>query len=240
MTWQAVAQGCAPDHIDEYARVKRVFDGDTIELEDGRHVRLIGVNAMETGKDGKPSEPYADEAREALSSLLEPHTRIGMRLDEEHHDQYHRLLAHLYTSGSNSIEAWLLENGYALVIAVPPNVWNLECYRQAEQRARMRQKGLWSESYETVTDAATLDNDAQGFHVIKGRVNQVNDTAKSVWLDLEGGVALRIDRGDLHNFDGIKFKELLQRQVIARGWVHRDHDRAVIRLRHSALLEVLN
>lgn len=51
-TFSVVAESCVPDHIDEFSRLKRVVDGDTIELDDGRHLRLIGINATETGKYG--------------------------------------------------------------------------------------------------------------------------------------------------------------------------------------------
>jgi endonuclease YncB( thermonuclease family) len=236
----AVAESCAPDRIDEFAKIARIFDGDTIQLEDGRRVRLIGINAAETGKDGQPSEPYADEAREALLSLLKPQSTVAMRFDEERHDQYRRLLAHLYTPETLSVEAWLLENGYAQLIAIPPNLWNLACYRQAEQRAQTQRKGMWSQSYYQAIDAAAFGNNIHGFRSISGRVNHVGETAKSFWLDLYGGVALRIDRDDIQYFDGIKFTELKNHKVIARGWVHGDANRPVMRIRHPVSLQVLD
>ena len=240
MALPADAASCAPDRIDEYAKVKQVFDGDTILLADGRKLRLIGINSPELGKDERPPEPYADQAHRALSSLLKPHSTVGIRYDQERHDQYHRVLAHLYTPESDSIEAWLLENGYAMMIAIPPNVWNLDCYRQAEQRAQKQQKGLWSRSLYQVIEAEKLDADTHGFRIIRGRVKHVGESGKSVWLDLEGGAALRIDRQDLHYFADIKPLELENRQVIVRGWVHHEIDRPVMRLRHSAVLQVLD
>lgn len=240
MALPADAASCAPDRIDEYAKVKQVFDGDTIQLTDGRKLRLVGINSPELGKEDRPPEPYADQAHHALSSVLKPHSTVGIRYDQERHDQYHRVLAHLYTPESDSIEAWLLENGYAMMIAIPPNVWNLDCYRQAEQRAQKQQKGLWSQSLYQAIAAEKLDADTHGFRIIRGRVKHVGESRKSVWLDLEGGAALRIDRQDLHYFTDIKPLELENRDVIARGWVHHEIDRPVMRLRHSAVLQVLD
>ena len=37
--------------------VRRVVDGDTLRLVDGRSVRLIGVNAPELGKSGGTAQP---------------------------------------------------------------------------------------------------------------------------------------------------------------------------------------
>lgn len=44
--------------------VRQVLDGDTVRLGDGRSVRLIGINAPELGRKGRPSEPYAEAARQ--------------------------------------------------------------------------------------------------------------------------------------------------------------------------------
>ena len=234
----AAAQGCAPDHIDEFARITYVYDGDTVRLDDGRHIRLIGINAAETGKDGRPSEPYADEARDALSALLKPNTRVGIRFDSERRDTYHRWLAHLYTSGSQSVEAWVLENGYAALIAVPPNLWNIDCYREAEMRARTQHKGIWSLSYDNA-DILSLKSDSHPFHIIEGTVRHIGETDKSVWLDLESGIALRIDRRDLSYFDGVNLQGLLDERVIARGWMYQGKGQAVMRIRHPVALQLL-
>ena len=44
------------------AVVQHVIDGDTFVLDDGRHVRMLGVNAPEAGFRGKLPEPFAVEA----------------------------------------------------------------------------------------------------------------------------------------------------------------------------------
>src|SRR3989304_3808831 len=71
MALPADAASCAPDRIDEYAKVKQVFDGDTIQLTDGRKLRLVGINSPELGKEDRPPEPYADQAHRAPSSVLQ-------------------------------------------------------------------------------------------------------------------------------------------------------------------------
>ena len=42
--------------------VRRVIDGDTLVLADGRHVRLISINAMELAHDGRAEQLYAAAA----------------------------------------------------------------------------------------------------------------------------------------------------------------------------------
>ena len=45
-------------------KVKRVIDGDTIELANGQIVRFVGVNAPNNG------EPFEEEATEANAKLV--------------------------------------------------------------------------------------------------------------------------------------------------------------------------
>jgi len=54
----------------ESARVKYVIDGDTVVLEDRRHVRLLAINTPEVaGK--RPAEPGGEAAKRWLKAQLE-------------------------------------------------------------------------------------------------------------------------------------------------------------------------
>ena len=77
--------------------VQRVVDGDTVRLEDGRSVRMIGLNAPEIGKKGRPDEPFAVAARLRLQTLVDASEgRVGLVPGRERKDHYGRTLAHLY------------------------------------------------------------------------------------------------------------------------------------------------
>ena len=47
----------------EWVTVKRVNDGDTVQLADGRLVRYLGVNAPEINHARNTAEPFGFEAR---------------------------------------------------------------------------------------------------------------------------------------------------------------------------------
>ncbi len=55
----------------EEAVVVRVIDGDTIELEDGRRVRYIGIDTPETVHPEKDVECYGPEATARNRELVE-------------------------------------------------------------------------------------------------------------------------------------------------------------------------
>ena len=59
MLFIGVTLTCASQSsADAFISVRRVYDGDTIELENGMHVRYIGINA--------PEIAHQDKARRAF------------------------------------------------------------------------------------------------------------------------------------------------------------------------------
>jgi micrococcal nuclease len=242
----ALGRDCPPARIDERAVVGQVVDGDTLRLTDGRSVRFIGINTPELGHDGRPDEPFAREARQALLGMLAPGDAVGLRLGQERHDRYHRLLAHVYTAQGVSVEARLLALGLAAQVVVPPNLSQVACYRAVEAEARTTNKGVWNGIYRPVP-VAELARDDSGFHVITGRIEHIGESKRSLWFNFprlpgEGrrqGVALRIDRKDLDYFGQWDPHQLQGRTVIVRGWTYSYKGQLVMRLRHPAALEIV-
>jgi endonuclease YncB( thermonuclease family) len=236
----ATEQGCAADRTDERARVETIYDGDTVRLADGRKLRLIGLDTPEIGRNGEASQPYAEQARTTLQGLLAGHQFIRLRYDAERQDRHQRTLAHAYLEDGRSVTALLIEQGLATSLAVPPDLWNHTCYQAAEKRARAARRGIWSlPSYQPIESTA-LAPGAEGFHLIRGRVTRVSESRRSVWLTLEGGIALRIARDDLHYFTTPP-AQLRGRTLTARGWPHADKaGRLIVNLRHPAALETLD
>lgn len=232
---------CAPDHIDAQVRVRQVIDGDTVLLSDGQHLRLIGVDTPELAHHGAPAQALAIEARDRLRLLLAHHQNtLNLRYDSERHDHYGRLLAHAFLVDGSSVEAWLQEQGLGTVLVVPPNEWNTACYQATERQARQRQQGIWAlPAYRVMETTQAIPAD-DAFRLIAGQVQHVGESRTAVWLDLAGGVALRIDRADLANFRAWQPQDLLGKRVLARGWLHRGRGGPLMSVRHPAALQVLN
>ncbi|NLJ41871.1 MAG: nuclease, partial [Clostridiales bacterium] len=73
----------------EKALVSRVIDGDTIQLDDGRKVRLIGVDTPETVHPQKEVEYYGKEASDFTKSMLEG-KEVYLEYDIQPTDKYGR------------------------------------------------------------------------------------------------------------------------------------------------------
>lgn len=235
-----VAADCAPDRVDERARLAHVFDGDTVALADGRRLRLIGINTPELPRDAAPGQPFAREARDALAALLEADGEVALRFDEQRYDRYGRLLAHLYRTSGESVQAWLLRQGYAVSIAVPPNLWNQDCYRSAERRASRAHAGLWRLSYYEPLEStrARSDSTAEGFRLVRGRVVRAGESTGAIWLNLAGDVALRIAKADLRYFPEFRPRALVGKTVTARGWLFAREQGLVMQVRHPSALHM--
>jgi len=235
---------CPASHIDRQASIKYVHDGDTVTLTSGEKIRLIGINAPEVARNSKKhrlqkAEPYANAARDYLKKLLRPHTRVQLQLGQDKKDHYGRTLAHLFLTNGNNIQLELLNKGLASALTIPPNTAMAECYMAAEKQARCHRAGLWSDP-STLLASWKIKAGTHGFHLIKGKVEQIEVNAKGVWLHLEGHLTLGIRPKELGLFDLQRLHALKNRVVLARGWLHQGRHRGFyMRIRHPLALQVV-
>jgi endonuclease YncB( thermonuclease family) len=130
--------------------VARVLDGDTIVLTDGRHVRLVQLDAPETDEN----ECYAQEAKRTLQSLLPPGTAVRIETDPalDSKDRFGRTLAYVEKNGAD-INLELIRAG-----AAAPWFYHGDRGRHAElfltgaRRARHTRRGLWGACPATALD----------------------------------------------------------------------------------------
>nr|WP_238621743.1 thermonuclease family protein [Ectothiorhodospira lacustris] len=225
----------------EQARVNHVYDGDTVRLSDGTRVRMIGLDTPEIFRRENSAEPFGHEARDALIEILEAHDhQVLLVLDRERRDHYRRRLAHLFTPDGKSIHAELLARGLAVALTIPPNDWNLQCYRDAEAQAREAGLKIWEQEHLRVFNSQELPPDTEGFRQVEGRVVRLGESQRSHWINLEGNVAFRIDHEDMIHFPGLDPAVLQGRQVMGRGLVYSHRGQARIRIRHPSDLQILD
>ncbi len=99
--------------------VKKVIDGDTIQLESGETVRYLGIDAPEIIAKGGGSEFYAREAARYNKKLVFM-KKVRLEFDVEKKDNYGRLLAYVFVKDL-FVNAELVKYGYAKAYIKPPN-----------------------------------------------------------------------------------------------------------------------
>jgi len=115
--------------------VARVIDGDTLELANGKEVRLLGIDAPEKGHYGY------EEAKNKLKELVLG-KNIVLEKDVNNADRMGRLLRYVFVD-STFVNLEMVKQGYANVyIVLPDNKYEKELM-QAENESKSNKIGIW-------------------------------------------------------------------------------------------------
>lgn len=122
------------------AVVTRVVDGDTVELDNGETVRLIGIDTPEVYGGTECGGARASAYMEQIATGR----RVSVRTDptQDTYDRYGRLLAYLDAGGTDLGEA-VVRAGWARVYVYDEPFERLTAYRHAARAARGGDRGVW-------------------------------------------------------------------------------------------------
>src|SRR4051812_45107727 len=121
--------------------VRRVVDGDTIDVATIGRVRLLGIDAPEIGRGYDTSAPFGREARQRLTSLV-LHRWVRLEQEGQRLDAYNRHLAYVLTEDGQFVNALLVRDGLARVSARVP-LTRLAELKRAEADAQAFRRGMW-------------------------------------------------------------------------------------------------
>ena len=117
--------------------VAYVVDGDSFNCRDGTKVRLLLVNAPESG-------PFGDLARRALVGLLPVGETFRIEFDRERRDGQGRRLGYVFLADGQMANELMIRQGYAFLKPSEDNRRYLSRLREAEAAARETRRGLWA------------------------------------------------------------------------------------------------
>jgi micrococcal nuclease len=124
-------------------RVKWVQDGDTLHLEDGRKIRLVGIDAPEMGNDGAPDQYFARESRDYLRRLVEDRP-LRLKTDGQGLDRYNRVFAVVFLPDGRMVNKILVDQGLAFFY---PHAQQSRKFQNAllntQKRAIFSRQGFW-------------------------------------------------------------------------------------------------
>jgi micrococcal nuclease len=139
--------------------VVSIIDGDTIKvLYNGKKesVRLIGIDAPESRKNGKAFKDSARtsrdinviieqgrEAKKYVRTLVTKGDEVRLEFDVEKRDRYRRLLAYVYLADGRMLNDVIIRNGYASPLTIAPNVRYRNKFLASYRYARAHGLGLW-------------------------------------------------------------------------------------------------
>jgi micrococcal nuclease len=118
--------------------VSSVLDGDTIKLSNGQTVRLIGLNAAESGQS------CSSEATDKLKEFILG-KEVILEQDVDDKDQYGRLLRYIYVD-NKFVNLEMVRLGLAHKYEYGSNMKYSSKFEQAEVEAKENKGCLWKTS----------------------------------------------------------------------------------------------
>lgn len=231
--------------------VVEVTDGDTIVLDDGRVVRMIGTQApkLPLGRDGFETWPLGPEAKTALEVML-LNKPVQLGFGGERVDRYERQLAHVFVDtqgGPTWAQHAMVAMGLARVYSFPDNRQCLDLLFAAEGRARLSGLGIWADPYYSVRAAdapGELLARAGHYELVEGRILRADHNGGRVYLNFgrfwkeDFTAVIEAPALKLFKAAGVDPLVLEGAFVRIRGWVD-DRDGPRIEVTHPEQIEVL-
>ena len=230
--------------------VAGVTDGDTVVLDNGLVVRLIGMQApkLPLGRDDFPTWPKAEEAKARLEAMV-----LGKAVEIRHggadRDRHDRVLGQMFVAAAPEtwVQRQMVAEGLARVYSFPDNRACLAELLAAESHARTMKLGIWADPYYTVRRAdrpAAISQRAGQYELVEGRVLLAEKSGGRVFLNFgrywkEDFTAV-IEPRALRLFADSGFDPLVLEDALVRvrGWVD-DRDGPRIEITHPEQIEVL-
>lgn len=225
--------------------VKSIVDGDTVVLQTGVEIRLVGIQApkLPLGRRGFQAWPLAAEAKRALSAITLGKL-VSLSYGGRKIDRHGRLLAHLATADGGWVQGALLRAGMARVYTFPDNRGRAAEMLAEERAARHARRGIWSHRYYRILDPTETGQFIGTFQLVEGNVLQVAVVRRRAYLNF--GANWRTDftvtmspktmRRQWRN--GRPVKDYEGRRVRVRGWL-KSFNGPMIEATHPEQIEVL-
>jgi endonuclease YncB( thermonuclease family) len=215
----ADAAGCAFEPQGE-GRVAAIIDARGFRLEDGREVRLAGIEPVGT-------ETAEANGVSALSAIIAKRD-VTLRGEDDTPDRYGRQPAFVFLGDhEESVQALLLARGEALVSGSVTNKDCASALNAAESVARQSKQGTWADPSAIKNAESPGDILARigRFTVVEGKVLSVRQAGATTYLNFgrnwTRGFSVTISRRIMAAFEaaGIALKSLENQRIRVRGWV---------------------
>jgi endonuclease YncB( thermonuclease family) len=215
----AVATGCSFEPQGE-GRVAAVIDARTFRLQDGREVRLAGIEPVATAK-------AATNAASALSAIVAGRD-VTLSGEDDTPDRYGRQPAFVFLASFDTpVQNLLLAQGEALVSGTVADKDCAAALMAAEAEARPAKRGIWADPA-AIKNAESSGDILAGigrFMVVEGKVLSVRQAGATTYLNFGRNwtrdFAVTISRRMIGGFEaaGMSVKSLENRRIRVRGWV---------------------
>ncbi len=218
-----------------FYKIKKIYDGDTVELENGKKIRFLGLNTPELKHRDNDAEAGGEEAKAWLQGKLE-HAKVRLEFDVERTDKYGRTLAYLVTDKNENINVALVKEGLATVSIFPPNLRYVNQLVDAGNQAEHAHIGIWAlPDYAPMAINTLTEAGHSGWARWVGKVIEIRTTPKYIFLVFSDNFDARIERQWLSLFPNVE--TYLGKTVEVRGWLNKRKKHFSVLVRHPSVIK---
>lgn len=156
-------------NVNDFVKVVRVVDGDTIEIEGGEKVRYIGIDTPEIVDPRKPAQCFGVEASKKNKEIVEG-KMVRLEKDVTNKDKYNRLLRYVWLDDV-LVNLELVKQGFAYSYSYPPDIKYQDQIVNAQKEAKDANRGLWGACPAQTVIPTLQENNPDGSCLIKGNIN---------------------------------------------------------------------
>ena len=202
-------------------RVAAVIDGRNFRLDDGREIRLAGIEPVERGREEKA------RGAAALQAIIGGRD-VTLHGEDDTPDRYGRQTAFVFVAGSETpVQGELLRRGEALFSTAVADKGCAAALAAAEADARQAKIGTWAEpsAIKNAESSGDILADMGRFTVVEGRILSVRQAGGTTYLNFGRNwtrdFAATISRRIMPAFEaaGLGAKSLENRRIRVRGYV---------------------
>ncbi len=238
----------APCELDpgQAGRVTTIVDGDTLFIDDGTEIRLVGIQApkLPLGRKSFKPWPLADRVKEVLGELSRDRM-VTLSYGGARRDRHGRALAHLHSQDGAWLQGELLRRGLARVYSFRDNRACVAEMLALEREARRARRGLWRLGYYAVRSLEDANRHVGSFQLIEGQVLEVATVRRRAYLnfgeDWRTDFTVAIAPRDRRRFldEGVDPMGFQGRRVRVRGWLRR-YNGPLIEVTHPEQIELID
>jgi endonuclease YncB( thermonuclease family) len=239
----AFGQHDAADGSDTVLAAEAV-DGDTLLLEDGRQLRLVGVQAPRLDA-AEASRRTLAQATKAKLEELAAGKRLRLFYGGQPRDRHGRLLAHGYLPDGRWLQGELLRLGLVRTYTFADNRALIAEMLALEEQARAAGLGIWGDPSYRIRHPDEAAGLVDSFQLVQGRIEAAAVVRGRGYLnfgpDWRTDFTVSLEPQVVRDFvaNGTPVETLAGHTVRARGWIE-SFNGPMIDVTHPEQIELLS
>lgn len=224
-------------------RVLEVISGDSFILEDGRRIRLTGMDAPRPAIGDAVAQPLWRTAKQHLQNLI---TGKKLKFISATTDRFGRLRAHVLVGDEQTwLQGEMLGLGMGRVRIWSDEDIKIEQMLTIENQARDKKTGIWDREFYAVRNPNTVGSARGSFQIVEGEIVDAASTRKMNYLnfgtDWRSDFTAQANKKTNRKFAkaGINLSGLSGARVRVRGLI-KSSNGPTLWLNHVSQLQILD